>query len=329
MRIYLTNINGMAGTAQLSQNMVMDIAVEMGCRELGIYAYNMHADTDIELNKRLDGILASLKAEDIVILQLPTWNTTAFDEKLMARIKLFRVKIAVFIHDVVPLMFASNFYLMDRVIALYNQADVIIAPSQAMVDKLREQGLTVEKIVIQGMWDNPTQIPMQKAHFKHQIHFPGNPERFPFVRDWQFDVPLHVYGTNENNLPEQVVKEPWHSNEQLMLELSQGGFGLVWMAEHDKDYMKLYCPYKLATFLAAGIPVIVERGIANQEIIEKNKLGLVVDSLEEAVEIIKQMPEKSYQQLVENVRQFNPLVREGYFTRRLLTETIFKLYSKH
>ena len=52
MRIYLTNINGMAGTAQLSQNMVMDIAVEMGCRELGIYAYNMHADTDIELNKR-------------------------------------------------------------------------------------------------------------------------------------------------------------------------------------------------------------------------------------------------------------------------------------
>ncbi|MGC4439663.1 beta-1,6-galactofuranosyltransferase, partial [Streptococcus suis] len=80
--------------------------------------------------------------------------------------------------------------------------------------------------------------------------------------------------------------------------------------------------------LAAGIPVIVERGIANQDIIEENKLGLVVDSLEEAAELVKQLPEETYQQLVANVRSFNPLLRNGYFTRRLLIEAICAVYDK-
>ncbi|MFS1664256.1 sugar transferase [Streptococcus sp. zg-JUN1979] len=326
MRVYLTNINGMAGAAQIGQNMVTDLAVSMGYRELGIYAYNMHADSEGELNKRLDGILASLRQGDVVILQLPTWNSTAFDERLLHRIKLFGVKVVIFIHDVVPLMFASNFYLMDRVIAMYNQADVLIAPSQAMIDRLKELGLETSKVVLQRLWDNPTPLPMQEARFKACLHFPGNPDRFPFMRDWQYDVPLYSYG-HYADLPDTVVQNPWQSNDELIRSLSAGGFGLVWMAEHDKAYMKLYCPYKLGTFLAAGIPVIVERGIANQDLIEQNGLGLVVDSLEEAVGRIKAMSEETYQTLVANVRAFNPLVREGYFTRRLLTEAIFKVYD--
>ncbi|XCY66855.1 hypothetical protein ABG807_06015 [Streptococcus iniae] len=65
------------------------------------------------------------------------------------------------------------------------------------------------------------------------------------------------------------------------MEMSGGGFGLVWMDDHDKGYQKLYCPYKLGTFLAAGIPVIVQEGIANQDIIENNQLGVIVRSLDE------------------------------------------------
>lgn len=328
MRVYVTNINGMAGTAQLSQNMVMDIAAEMGYRELGVYAYNMHHDTEVELSKRLDGIVAGLHQGDVVILQLPTWNTTAFDEKLLLKLKLFHVKLIIFVHDVVPLMFASNFYLMDKVIALYNQADVLILPSQAMLERLQGHGLTVKQIVIQRMWDQPTTLPMFEANYKAQIHFPGHPDRFPFVREWKFDVPLHTYGITDSTLPETVIQEPWQSPEELTMTLSKGGFGLVWMADHDKDYMKLYCPYKLATFLAAGIPVIVEKGIANQELIEANHLGLVVESLEEAVDRVQTMKAETYAELVASVRRFNPLVRQGQFTRRALTEAVYKLFDQ-
>ncbi|TFU97644.1 nucleotide sugar synthetase-like protein [Streptococcus cuniculi] len=321
----MTNINGLAGTASMAQNMVTDIATRLGFRELGIYCYQMAADSPAELSKRLDGIVAGLHHGDVVIFQTPTWNTTAFDEKVMDKLRQYRIKIVIFIHDVVPLMFAGNFYLMDRTIAYYNKADLIVAPSQEMIDALRGYGLTVEKTLIQGMWDHPTTVTSYPATLKREIHFPGDPERFSFVKSWNYEVPLQLYSRRAEQLPEQVRHVSYLPDEQLLLELSKGGFGLVWMDDRDKGYQKLYCPHKLGSFLAAGIPVFVQKGIANQAIIENNQLGFVVESLEEVVEVIQGMTEATYQEMVERVRQFNPLLREGYFTRRLLTNAVFEV----
>lgn len=122
--------------------------------------------------------------------------------KLMNKLKLYDIKIVLFIHDVVPLMFSGNFYLMDRTISYYNKADVIIAPSQKMIDQLRKFGLNVAKTVIQGMWDHPTQAPMFSASLKKEIHFLGNPERFSFVKEWNYDIPLKLYTWQNTELPE-------------------------------------------------------------------------------------------------------------------------------
>lgn len=326
MRIYITNLNGHAAssTAQICQNMVTDIATTLGYRELAIHAYRMDADTPEELSKRLDGVVAGLRHGDVVIFQTPTWNTTAFDEKLMAKLRAYQIKIVIFIHDVVPLMFAGNYYLMDRTIAYYNQADVIVAPSQQMIDNLKRHGLTVSKTIVQGMWDHPTSVPQLPASFKKEIHFPGSPDRFSFVKSWNYDIQLNLYARQEVELPDQVKHFSYRPDEQLLLEMSAGGFGLVWMDDHDKEYQTLYCPYKLGAFVAAGIPVIIQRGLANQEIVEHNGLGMIVDSLDEAVARINSMSAEDYQAMVARVRSFSSLVRQGFFTRRLLTEAVFK-----
>lgn len=327
MRVYITNINGHApsSTAQICQNMVTDIAVGLGYRELGVYCYPIQSDSESELSKRLDGIIAGLRSGDVVIFQTPTWNTTDFDEKLMAKLKAYGIRIVIFIHDVVPLMFAGNYYLMDRTIAYYNMADVIIAPSQAMLDTLYNHGLNVNKAIIQGMWDHPTQAPQADASFKKIIHFPGSPERFSFVKSWTYDIPLNLYAWQEVELPEQVTRYPYRPDEQLLMEMSEGGFGLIWMDDHDKEYQKCYCPYKLGAFLAAGIPVIVQEGIANQDIIVNNHLGFMVKDLEEAMMRIHELSESDYNEMVGHVRRFNPLLRQGYFTRRCLTEAVFQV----
>lgn len=330
MRVYITNLNGQAAqsTAQIAQNMVTDIAIDLGYRELGIYAFNIHTDSESELSKRLDGVVAGLRHGDVVIFQTPTWNTTDFDERFMNKLKAYNIKIVIFIHDVVPLMFANNYYLMNRTIAYYNKADVVVAPSQKMIDVLRDHGLTVEKTIIQGMWDHPTDTHQAEAEFKKEIHFPGNPERFSFVKFWDYSIPLNLYTWQQLELPNNVKHMGYKADQELLMDLSHGGFGLVWMDDHDKEYQTMYCPYKLGTFLAAGIPVIVQRGIANQEIIEENGLGFVVDSVEEAVNRIESMSEEEYKRLVEQVRSFNPLLRQGYFSRRLLTEAVFQALCK-
>ena len=327
MRVYITNINGqsMQSTAQIAQNMVTDIATQLGYRELGIYCYNMNADSEAELSKRLDGIIAGLRHGDVVIFQSPTWNTTAFDEKVMYKLRLLNIKIIIMIHDVVPLMFSGNYYLMERTINYYNQADLVIVPSQAMLERLRQEGLTVEKTIIQRMWDHPSDLPMHEAQFDKVIHFPGSPDRFSFVKSWSHNLPLYLYAHQDIDLVPNVIKQPWMREEQLQMTLSKGGFGLIWMDEHDFDYMTMYCPYKLGMFMAAGIPVVVHKAIANSDIIEKNQLGFVVFSLDEAVNKIEAMTEVEYRQFVEQVRDFNRLVRYGYFTRRLLTEAVFQV----
>ncbi|HFI0695248.1 TPA: hypothetical protein ACGO4F_001338 [Streptococcus suis] len=69
---------------------------------------------------------------------------------------------------------------------------------------------------------------------------------------------------------------------------------------------------------------IIQRGLANQEIVEHNGLGMIVDSLDEAVARIHSMSAEDYQAMVARVRSFSSLDRQGFFTRRLLTEAVFK-----
>lgn len=55
---------------------------------------------------------------------------------------------------------------------------------------------------------------------------------------------------------------------------------------------------------------------------------MVVDSLEEAVARIETMSVEEYQGMVARVRSFSSLVRQGFFTRKLLTEAVFEAVCK-
>ena len=89
--------------------------------------------------------------------------------------------------------------------------------------------------------------------------------------------------------------------------------------------MKLNASYKIGTYLAAGIPVIVSSSKAEKDIILHKNLGLVVDSLDEAVAKVKSMTEEQYNQMKRNVDEFGKLLRGGYFTKKLLTDAVFQM----
>lgn len=320
MRVFITCINGLAGAAKDAQDMVSDIAHGLGFRNMDIFFYNSREESAESLSSRYDGIIAGISEGDIVFFQHPTWHHLRFEEGLIERIKAYGGRVVIVVHDVEPLMIQSSRFMLGYVIELFNSAEALVVPSYAMKKFLLENGLRGNmKFAVQELWDYTTDIQFsQTPRFEKEIHFAGNPSKFLFPQEWSFDVPLKVY-TAEPCTGKNAQSMGWMESSSLLLELTKGGFGLVWYGdEYWHQYMQYNNTFKLSTYLAAGIPVIVPRGISNQYIIEKNHLGLVVDSLDEAVEQVGNMEEAEYQEYVRHVKNFVPLIRNGYFTKKFL-----------
>ena len=105
----------------MAQNDIMNVVRELGVNELGIYFYDQTNEPAGELNSRMDGILAGVAFGDIVFVQSPSWNGIEWDNRLVDKLKLLQTKLVMFIHDVPPLMFESNYYLMPAYIEMYNK----------------------------------------------------------------------------------------------------------------------------------------------------------------------------------------------------------------
>ena len=98
---------------------------------------------------------------------------------------------------------------------------------------------------------------------------------------------------------------------------------LVCIAYAFKWIKKKYISYKLGTYLAAGLPVIIPRGISNEELISKNNLGFAVDSITEALEKLERLTQEEYLQYKNAVKEFAPLLQQGYFTKQALVQAVF------
>lgn len=230
-------------------------------------------------------------------------------------------------HDMEPLMFESSRFMLKYMVGFFNSAEVLVVPSYSVIRFLLDNGVREDmKFVVQEIWDYTTDIrfPPQRPAAEKTIHFAGRPSKF-LPPQWDFDVPLKVY-TTEQYSGKHVQVMGWMERHVLLLELAKGGFGLVWTEnEYTRQYMQYNCNFKLSAYLAAGIPVMVPRGISNQYLIERNHLGFAVDSLDEAVERVKNMSEAEYQDYAQHVKDFAPLLRSGYFTKKFLIEAVHTL----
>lgn len=337
LKVHITNIHGhhFASTALKAQNRTADIAERaLEYRELGIYCYDARSDSPQMLASRLDGIIASVGYDDIVIFQYPTWNDIRFDKMLIRRLSQYKgLKKIFFVHDVLSLMFEDNRYLMGEHIDFFNQADLIILPSQRMADTLCAEGLRVKKIIIQKMWDLPVAVDQTVTpKFKKVINFAGNPDmrKFEFVKEWNYDT-VELRGTAETGewaKGKNISSLGWFNVDTFLVNAlrSSGGFGLLWSDDpYWCEYMKMNANYKLSAYLAAGIPVIVNENIAESDTIVRKNLGLSVESMDEAVGKIESMSEKQYNEMVVNVALFSNLIRDGYFAKKCLTDAVFQL----
>lgn len=316
MNLYITKLNGMNGILQDIQHMIAELAHPLGFREMGIYHYNANIEKQEHLNSRFDGIIAGMQAGDIVVCQFHTWNGLRFESGLARHIKAYRGRLVIFIHSLEALMIAGSRFMLRETVELYNQAEALIVPSHAMKKFLLDSGIRPGmKFIVQEMWDCTTSLrSLDIPKFRREMRCTGSADA-PFAKDWKYEIPLKFC----------TKSRP----DELLIELSEGGFGLEWYHdEQSYEYMRYGNSFSLSRYLAAGIPVIVPAGISCQKLIEENHLGLVAGSVEEAAKAIEAMSEADYREYTRHVAQFAPALRNGYYTKKCLTEAVLSLFRE-
>lgn len=326
MSVYMTRINGWSldDMTHYKQHMTFNIAQRLGIKEMGIYRYNGSNESEGNLSARVDGIIAGINRGDLVICQFPTGNGLRFEWRLVSTLKAYGARIAVFLQDIEQ---GANIW---EIANLYNQAEVMIVSSLAMRQFLIDNNVNREmKFVIQEMWDYTDDFMRARApEFKKEFAVIEE-EQFSGIQEWPFQLPVKIYGGKNIQGNPNVHNINGLRSEEVFNEISRGGFGLVWDRNiRDSQYTERGVSFSMAKFLAAGLPVIVPAGISNQAIIKKNRLGLVVHSLEEALAKVEAMEREEYQEYVRHVENFAPALRKGYYTEKCLIEAMQAFYRE-
>lgn len=119
---------------------------------------------------------------------------------------------------------------------------------------------------------------------------------------------------------------------ELLVEKLEGSFGLVWDGNSPDtckgkmgEYLMINNPHKTSMYLAAGFPVIIWRKAALADFVEKYQVGILVDSLWEIPERVREMTEDEYNRMLQNVSKIAKKLKQGYFLTTALNSALEKL----
>jgi hypothetical protein len=239
--------------------------------------------------------------------------------------KLKNVKIFCIIHDIESLRLGgSDDAAVRKEVKNLNYYDCLIVHNPQMLQWLRDWGIT-QKMVPLMVFDYLSEgqaIQNKNAPFSNTICFAGNLTKSSFIyrlnviSDWHFNV----YGPNfqASKIEDSNVK--WggeFSPEQIVHEL-KGDFGLIWDGDKINEcdaglgsYLRYNNPHKFSLYLAAGIPVIAPADSAIGVLIKEYKIGILVKSLHDLVDL--QIDEVEYKALKQSCSAINKRVTKGYY----------------
>lgn len=95
-------------------------------------------------------------------------------------------------------------------------------------------------------------------------------------------------------LPEKLEAKYGLVWDGLEITSCEGTFG---------QYLKYNNPHKFSLYMAAGIPVITQRKAAIANFIIENKVGIVVDNLENIKNVIENISSEEYETMCENTKK--------------------------
>jgi hypothetical protein len=267
---------------------------------------------------------------DNIILQYPLYSTYLMNNVVNNIRRYTNARLYFIIHDVesIRLFINKPEYYRDE-LAFLNRADGIVGHNQKMNAWLSSHGVTT-KLVNLEIFDyaNPSPLPTKRP-YRGTICYAGNLKKAKFLQKVDLKHQLMIFGPNPaTNYPNNVIYQGQYLPDELPGHLTEN-FGLVWDGTTIDgcngvfgEYMKYNDPHKTSLYLSSGLPVIIWKKAALANFVEKNNVGLTINSLNELDDLLDSLSEDQYEKMRQNVNKIAQRMRSGFYVKKAVKQLI-------
>ena len=280
----------------------------------------------------------AIEPESIVLLQNPFHYKQLTREKILRKLKdIKKVKFISLVHDVEELRkFRYNDYYKHEFETMLEIVDVLIVHNDRMAEFFKQRGVPEEKIVVLEIFDYlQDNEPATTPTFEKKITVAGNldTKKCVYIKELSElkGVEVQLYGPNFD----PAMKEAAHIHyggsfppDEIPSKLTSG-FGLVWDGTsidgcHGDagQYLRYNNPHKLSLYLSSGLPVVIWSGAAEADYVQKNQVGIIVNSLRDLTGRMNQMTQDDYRLWSQNTADVSKKLMSGMYLRDALKKAI-------
>ena len=276
-----------------------------------------------------------IEPNSLVVTQYPIVGVNRFFKFFINLLKAKKCKVVCIVHDINSLRYQQSDQQVSKEIAYLNAYDTVISHNNKMTDWLKNKGLATPVFPIQifdYLYQKENNYNRSAAFSanKNEIVFAGNLNRGEFI-DQLFELKelqFSLYGpTNSSQKLARQINITWKGTfePELLITKLQGTFGLIWDGDSINDcvgeYGNYICynnPHKISLYFAAGLPVIIPKKAALSTFVEKNSLGICINSLADIGECIGQITVEAYDKMLKNIETLQQQLKHGYFFSTVL-----------
>lgn len=278
--------------------------------------------------------LHDIEDNSIMLIQLPIRYNLNFEYGILQRLKAKKnLKYIGIVHDVEKLRVGLNreHFEKDYKFMLHD-IDVLIVHNDYMKKFFINEGYSKDKLISLEIFDYLGSKPCFHE-YNGTISIAGNLDlkKAKYLKDLNKikRVEFKLFGPNYQKtiIGDNIKYIGVFPPEKLTSQLA-GSFGLVWDGESIEtclgtmgEYLRYNNPHKLSLYLSSGIPVIVWAQSAEADFVEKNGVGLLVNSLFEIEEILSTMNQTKYAKFLKNTKNLSEKLSTGYYTKAALIES--------
>lgn len=340
MNCYLSrNYKGLSSAGNKAKTDIERIMEGMSFRNVGL-KQTTYTNEILAFCTTLTGVLKApfcLHKGDKLVLQYPLKKYFTF---VCNMAHLRGAKVIVLIHDLGS--FRRKALTVEQEIKRLNHADYVIAHNEKMKKWLEDNGCKA-KLGILGIFDylSATQAtPKPDVEKPYNVLYAGalNLRKNTFlyeVGDYIKSFSLNLYGNGfemDKAKGKEHFKYMGFVKSDDLIATAQGNFGLVWdgfsastCTGNFGEYLQYNNPHKTSLYIRCELPVIIWKKAALADFVQKNGIGICIDSLEDLEGILNSLSEEQYMEMKEKVKQISSQLNQGFYCKKAIKEAICQI----